>query len=144
VKAGALWLAMLVPLAASAQVYKWVDEKGRTHYSETPPREGAKPDKVDIRPGSEAPPLDWKQKELESRERRILKEQEEHRQKSADEKAARNRKSTCLEARRHLARLQAQRPVYNLNSRGEKVYVEDKDRLGEIERLGNVVANHCN
>lgn len=36
----ALWL---LPLAASAEIYKYVDEKGVTHYSDKPPAKGAKP-----------------------------------------------------------------------------------------------------
>jgi hypothetical protein len=33
----AVLLLALATLPAQAQVYKWVDEKGRTHYSNTPP-----------------------------------------------------------------------------------------------------------
>ena len=37
-----LILAMLVASAASAQQYRWVDEKGRVHYTDTPPPPSAK------------------------------------------------------------------------------------------------------
>jgi hypothetical protein len=33
-----LWLLLAaLPLAAGAQAYRWVDEKGQVHYSQTPP-----------------------------------------------------------------------------------------------------------
>ncbi len=35
-------LALALPMVASAQVYKWVDASGTTHFSETPPPQGVK------------------------------------------------------------------------------------------------------
>ena len=35
------WLVALAVFAAQADVYKWVDEKGQTQYTETPPPAGA-------------------------------------------------------------------------------------------------------
>ena len=59
-------------LPASSQIYKWVDDKGRTHYGEKPP-EGVKAVEMGAPPpspsGNTAPPPqpDWKQKELEAK-----------------------------------------------------------------------------
>ena len=69
-------------LPASAQVYKWVDEKGTTHYGERPPP-GKKAREVQQRlanpgpaPGKQAQP-NWTEKELEFRGRRIESERGE-------------------------------------------------------------------
>lgn len=35
-------LALTLPMAANAQVYKWKDANGTTHFSETPPPQGVK------------------------------------------------------------------------------------------------------
>jgi hypothetical protein len=43
----ALALLLVAPLV-SAQVYKWVDAKGTTHFSETPPSAGTKYSQVNI------------------------------------------------------------------------------------------------
>lgn len=49
----ALVLLLVAPLA-SAQVYKWTDAQGTTHYSETPPSTGTKYSQVTVS-GGEAP-----------------------------------------------------------------------------------------
>jgi uncharacterized protein DUF4124 len=50
-------LLLLVPMLATAQVYRWVDEKGRVHYSNWTPPAGVKATTVDIdaKPGPESP-----------------------------------------------------------------------------------------
>jgi glutaredoxin len=56
-------LALAVATAASAQVYKWTDEKGRTIYGDKPPDE-AKTEKLEIKVQSyDGPPqvMDWSQ-----------------------------------------------------------------------------------
>jgi hypothetical protein len=50
----ALALLLVAPLA-TAQVYKWTDAQGTTHYSETPPATGTKYSQVSVSTGSSAP-----------------------------------------------------------------------------------------
>lgn len=94
------WL--LLPLAAGAQgLYKWVDEKGVVHYSDTPPA-GKPGQKLNIAP---PPPLDsqapqrsrsWQEQLQDSNERR---HQEEKQQMEARQKA-REAEQKCLRAQR--------------------------------------------
>jgi cytoskeletal protein RodZ len=49
-----LVLLLVAPLA-TAQVYKWTDAQGTTHYSETPPPVGTKYHQVEVNTGSDAP-----------------------------------------------------------------------------------------
>lgn len=35
-------MALLLPMVASAQVYKWIDSHGTTHFSQSPPPQGTK------------------------------------------------------------------------------------------------------
>ena len=140
---------LLLVIAASAmpavaQVYKWVDEKGVTHYSETPPPD-KKASKVDTGPANApvAPTPDWKQKELESKQRGLQQKQSDEaaaRQQAQDENERRNR---CLSAQRNLRVYEAQIPVYRVNERGEKVYMEDSERAGAMERARQQVATYC-
>lgn len=48
---------LLVPVFASAQVYRWVDKAGTVHYSNEPPPRGVKATTLDIdtKPGAPAP-----------------------------------------------------------------------------------------
>jgi hypothetical protein len=52
-----LLLLLLVPVLASAQVYRWVDERGTVHYSNQTPPEGVKARRLDIdaSPGAPSP-----------------------------------------------------------------------------------------
>ena len=134
---------MLLPLAAAAEMYKWVDEKGRTVYSEQPPPDG-KGTKLDIRtsPGSAAP-TDWKQKEIDSRQSRITKEQQEQNQKAQEQNQMTARKQNCIESQRQLNIAQTPRPVFQVNEKGEKVYLDDKERQREIDGWAANVKKYC-
>ena len=136
---------VLLPLAAAAQMYKWVDEKGVTHYSETPPPDG-KGAKVDIKPSGPAtqpPATDWKQKELDTRQQRIQKEQQEQNQKAQEQNVNSARRNNCLEAQRQLNIAQTPRPVFQVNEKGEKVYLDDKERQREIDGWQANVRKYC-
>lgn len=50
----ALVLLLVAPLA-TAQVYKWTDAQGTTHFSESPPPAGTKYSQVSVSTGSDAP-----------------------------------------------------------------------------------------
>jgi hypothetical protein len=135
----------LLPLAAAAEMYKWVDEKGHTVYSEQPPPDG-KASKVDIRPsppGTGTAPTDWKQKEIDARQTRITKEQQQESQKAVEQNAANARKHNCLESQRQLNIAQAPRPVYEVNEKGEKVYLDDKERQRQIDGWQANVKKYC-
>lgn len=53
--------ALLALMPAAAQVYKWTDSTGKTHYGDSPP-EGTKTDEIKVRiPSYDGPPrvTDW-------------------------------------------------------------------------------------
>lgn len=136
-----LW-ALLVP--ASAQVYKWVDEKGVTHYGERPPQ-GRKAKEVGERlanpapaPGKRVQPS-WKDKELEFRSRRIEAEQAQARQK---QQQTENLKA-CNRARDRLARMKTASGMYRLNDKGERVYQSDAENKAATGNLERQIAQHC-
>ena len=129
-----------VASAAGAELYKWVDEKGVTQYSEQPPPDG-KAKKVELLPtGPVKAAPDWRQQEMELRKRRAEKELAEEDARSPE---SARRRQNCQTARRQLDILKAPRPVYNLNDRGEKVWLEDKDRAAEIERWTEEASRYC-
>lgn len=136
-----LWAA-LAP--ASAQMYKWVDEKGTTHYGERPPQ-GKKAQEVaprlaSPRPAPEKPAEpDWKAKELEFRGRRIEAEQAEAKQRQQE---TANRQA-CNQARDHLAQMKAARGLYRLNDKGERVYESDAERQASVAQLEALIAQRC-
>ena len=141
--------AAVVSLAAAPAhaIYKWVDEKGVTHFSEHPPPDGRKSQKVEpkVTPpsGPVKAPESWKERELRMRQQRIEKDQkgDYERGKAHNEKA--DRANRCNYAKRQLHILKLEVPVYSLNDKGEKVYVEDKDRAAEAAQWQRDIDRFC-
>jgi len=112
--------ALLAVASAQAQIYKWVDEKGRTHYEERPP-EGKDPkDAKKIAapvPSKDAKPAaasDWKQKEIEFRQR----EQQRHQADLAEEQKRAQREKACVAARQDLEYNEQRGRFYTTNDKG--------------------------
>ncbi len=144
---GVICLCAALPWAATAAMYKWVDEKGVTHYSESPPPDGnaTRVELPPIPPAAGTPDTveKWKQRDIEFRRRRLEKEQAEEQADSAAKRDAALRDQRCLDARRRLDILQAGRPVYRVNEHGERIYLEDQERASEIERWRKQADTYC-
>jgi hypothetical protein len=142
-------IALAVTLAAALPahaIYKWVDEKGVTHFSEHPPPDGKKAQKIEPKvtpPSSDAKPADWKQREQDARKRKIEQEQKDDYQRGKAHNNAAERQNRCGFARRELHVLEKQVPVYHVNEKGEKVYLEDKDRPAQIAQWKRTIAEYC-
>ena len=140
-----LMLALALAAAtAAAQIYKWVDEKGVTHYSESPPPD-KKATKVETGPAAPAPTFvpDWKQKEIDSRNSAIERRQADEAARRKGEYDDAVRKDRCLRAQRDLQVFEAQRPVYRVNERGEKVFMEDSARPAALQEARRSVEAFC-
>ena len=142
-------LAALLVLAcgsAAAALYKWVDEKGVTHYTEEPPPD-RKATKIEIR--SDGPPAkaekgeSWKDKEIDFRRRRLEKERSDAASEAQAKKAAAVRHQNCLRARDALDTLAHGHPVYRVNEKGERVYMEEAERDAETKRWRTEVDTWC-
>lgn len=117
---------------AAAQIYKWVDVNGVTHYDGQPPanrtsKELTQRDASPRQPGdagAAGAASDLKDRELEFRKRQAMRAQEETR--LTQEKA--RREQECRKARTALADLRNSRRVYETNERGEREYMSDAQR----------------
>lgn len=78
--AGVCLAMSLLPLACRAEIFKWVDAKGQTHYSERKEDAGkAKPEELKVKsqpasrqaPGSSPP--DWREQEQQLQQRQAQK-----------------------------------------------------------------------
>jgi hypothetical protein len=115
-----LWLLLLaVPLAAGAQVYRWVDEKGQVHYTQTPPPGKDAQAVGPPPPPSDAPNQDSLNKSLD-----------------ADLKAQPERRAEAERA----AQAQAQLEQQCRQAREQLAYMDEKTarRLGTTDEQGNV------
>lgn len=149
-----VFLTLIVAVAtAGATIYKWVDEQGVTHYTATPPpRQKAKEIPIPTSPPAASPDAgqpaakSWQEEEREFQKRRVEREEAEKKQKEQEAKAQQEaiaRKQRCILARQNLHTLQMQKPVYSINEKGEREYLDDKMRAAEIEKLKKEIELYC-
>src|SRR5256885_16883599 len=149
------FVAAAVP--AFAQVYKWVDERGVTHYGERPPQ-GSKASEVPNRlaspaPGAGAEANSPKDPGVEpSKPRDPSAEQGAVRPKDQDPRPApgkgpstqqaeaTKRQQLCDQQRALLERLKQSPPSYTLNEKGERIPL---DNSAAIARQEKIAAEHC-
>jgi hypothetical protein len=132
-----LAVLLAAALPAQAQIYKCVDERGVTHYSDNP-GSGCKGKEVDIRP---IPPVSGKVQEgdrdttradTDFNRRRIEREHAEANEKSAREA----RQQNCAGLRVEVGRLSAgRRVIEKYNEKGERVFMDDETRDKRLAEL---------
>ena len=143
-------LIFLAGVTIAGGIYKWVDEQGRTVYSDTPPPgKAAQPVGIPPQPPKEVLERAHQQrleKQRQERQRHTEREEATKSQKSqeaAAEREALARKQRCILARQNLHTLQMQKAVYSINEKGERVFLDDKMRAAEIERMKKEVESYC-
>ena len=138
-----LCACLVAPCALAQQMYKWVDEKGVTHYSETPPPDGTKgASKIEVKtPTPDRAPTDnWREREAQSKERRAKQgvQDEQARMKEESQRA-----NNCRRAQRQADTMTHPGGVYRLNEKGERVFMEDQERAAKLEEARQDVARYC-
>jgi len=150
--------ALFAAVPAAAELYKYLGPDGKIHYSDRPPPDGRKAEKVtnsrisSVGPGGapaaggdaakSSAPKTAAEQEQAFRQRRI--DADERARK--DEKLAqeqRQKAESCTGARRELAGLQSGARVARLNEQGERIYLDDAGVQGEIARIQREIAVGC-
>nr|ART35611.1 A79 [uncultured bacterium] len=153
-----LGLALAFAASASAQLYRWVDKDGKVRYTDTPPPGGVKartlggaasaapaasdtPDaaKKDAAKG----PLTAAEQEQAFRKRQM---EAQKAQEKADlaRKDSEAKQENCARAREALATLESGQRISRTNAQGERYYLDDDARAGEMERARAAVRDWCN
>lgn len=142
-----LLLLLFSATAADARVFKWVDGNGMTHYSETAP-EGqqaqAMPESPTPARGNSAntgrpDAMMWQLEEAEA----ARKKRSEAREKGIAEQEAALKKHRCTQAKAARYVLQQKNPVFSLDEKQNRVYMDDDTRAAEIKRLNEIVEANC-
>lgn len=138
----------LILLAAAtpgyAQVYKWVDERGVTHYGERPPQ-GSKASEVPNRLASPAPggagtegnspPKDQNPEQGQVRSKDQDPRQGPKPPESRQDVEAAKREQLCNQQRALLARLKQSPPTFTLNEKGEQIALDNSAAIARQEKL---------
>jgi hypothetical protein len=135
---------LLIPGLTFAQtMYKWVDEKGVTHFSEHPPPDDKKAQKVTPKvtppssPGATSSE-NWKAKDADFKRRQVERSQKE----KADEKDAAKNAQLCDQWRSRVAFL-ADGRIYRDNPDGTRSWMDESQRAAEIAKAKENAAHYC-
>lgn len=130
-----LLAAACAALPAWGQMYKCVDKKGVTHYTDAP-LPGCKGGEVDIRPipsisgGSETR---RREEDFAQQDADFKRRQNQRAGAEAQERALLEQR--CRTLRQEHAVLSSGRPLARLNDQGERIYVPDEVREQRLNRL---------
>jgi hypothetical protein len=133
--------ALALALPASAAMYKWTDENGRTVYSDQPPPAHVK---SEVMGGAPPPANPDAVKDMANREAEFRKRQMERAEdtKKVEKSRAETQKLAlfCTQARTQAAGLRrADIAMYRLNEKGERVELDEAGRRAEADKLDALV-----
>lgn len=131
---------------AQAELYKWTDGQGKTHYSDHPPTAQTK--SIGRSAAGQADITSDAQKTLNEKEQayqKRKKDAEEARAKAdAEAEQARGKRKNCDKARKNLGVLLNTPRVYSTNAAGQRVYMNDAARASALASSQKAVDENCN
>lgn len=141
-----LLLLSLWPVLATAELYKWVDKQGNTHYSDKPPVQSKF---KEIDPAAKGDPAEAKR--LRDRTRKLLREQQriDHARAQAElnrkkqNKGKRSPEANCkiYKAERKFYKRSGKHSVIDIEGNVKKIdKAERKERLAQLDEL---IAETC-
>ena len=140
------WLTLLA-VPASAQVYKWVDAKGVTHYDGSPPPASAGNTKTlaisTAPPATDSSNESWQEKDNAFKSRYDKRKADEAKQDELDKKALAAKQTICLRAQQRLDFLQTYGRIYHMDSSGNRVFETDTQRDQDLANVHQAIAQNC-
>jgi len=143
-------IGLLPALAGGAEIYKWTDADGKVYYSDRPAAENATA--VELKKEGRDSGADPVLEQRREKQRRLLQVMEEERrgleqdrqqQKETARQEALKRQRLCSEMRDHQRILSEQRPLYQLDETGNRIYLTDDERLLEQQRVNALLSENC-
>lgn len=143
-KISPILLALLVSSNALAAMYKWVDENGEVHYTQTPPP-------GDIQAETIKPPPDVNtekaREELQQRQELVEKIREQRQEENQKEKLAQQelekKRANCDMAKKRLDSYDQPR-VRFVQPDGSRRYATEEERQAQIQKSKEMIKEFCN
>lgn len=143
VRQGAVLFAfVLLPIMASAQIYRWTDEQGKLHFSEQPPPTGTA-QQIEVKP--QVMERDSATKASEQRTARIfeVRRQEEDQARNQNVAQLQQQEKECHDLRSNLAAVSAGGRYYKKDDNGERSYYSDQELTAARQGLTSKIAERC-
>ena len=138
---------LILPIAAQASVYKWVDENGKVHYGDQPKvSQPAVEMSIDDTSPAPSPSNDGMSREemrerlLESMEEDRLEKLEKREQQQALKQQNRTKCNRYRDRMRHYERANS---LYKLDDDGNRVYISDSERARATKNLQAKIKKYC-
>jgi hypothetical protein len=133
-----------IPVSGHAEVYKWIDEEGHTHYGEKPLAANAT--EVKIQQAPQADPSLQKRYEESDKLLKVYEDERKNREEEEQkaEAAAKKREQQCLVAKNEIQDMQqAGLSYYELDDKGERKTLSRTEREQRLKQLQEQFDLHC-
>lgn len=145
IKASLLASLLLTLNLSFAELNKWVDSEGNTHYGDSVPN-GAKTQKIDSSTmssmDSQAANKGIQELNKTFDAQRKLEQRQQQRQTKEDNKKKRKIRR-CAYLKADLNTLQKQVRVYSINNDGGRDYLSDDQRKKDIAKIKSTIKKNC-
>ncbi len=121
------------PLVASAQIYKWTDAQGTTHFSEMAPR-GVKYEVIRTRPDADQPRMS---------EKGAVKEQDSQASKGSGNARSIQLQRFCDQLQSNITLLESKQSLQRMDSNGKTVQVDAKLRAQQLKQQKQRYEAYC-
>lgn len=139
-------LTLLISLNATvtqAEIYKWTDEQGNTHYGDKPVVESKEMDINIEKSGNQKEKINRKERQKKlvdsMQEDRLRKKEEAEKLKKEKQKHKRN----CARAKEKLKGYERAGYLYNFDKEGNKVISSNEDRQKATDGLRKKIKKNC-
>jgi cytoskeletal protein RodZ len=139
----ALVLLLVAPLA-TAQVYKWTDAQGTTHYSETPPPVGTKYHQVEVNTGSDAPADASSSSSSASSSSTSSQSSSDNSASQPVADTPENRAKLCASLKTNIGTLQGGGPVVMQGTGGQQQLLNADQRKQQLDASQLQYQQYCN
>ena len=138
-----LWLLLAaLPLTAGAQAYRWVDENGKTHYSDKKPRTEAEDITQAIKKQNIDTSIEEQRKLQDIFRPENEADREFYRQQQLKNQPTPEDIQHCNNLRHYLNKIDGR--VQFIDEDGKAVPVTEKQRQQRVEEVQRYLAQHCN
>tara|TARA_R110002111_G_scaffold208904_2_gene272924 strand:- start:1267 stop:1722 length:456 start_codon:yes stop_codon:yes gene_type:complete len=136
---------LFIANTAYAEVYKWVDNAGQTHYSQLPPTQ-YEADIIKTRPGPKVEPAQSQQAvdtmiEQQATDAALREENKIKKTQQAEQRETKSK--NCEIAKSNLTKYQNKPNGRTRNAAGEYIRIDENDRQQKIKQLKQDIQKYC-
>jgi hypothetical protein len=145
-RAAATLFLLFIIFPVQAEIYKWVDANGKTHFSDKPLGEKVEEIKIKLSPAIERSPEEaGARKERADNFLRAREEERAIKKKAIAEKKKdkKERKRKCLAAQKEFGRLSRARVIYYDGKDGKRDFIGDDERTRVLAAAKAEIKKWC-